>query len=166
MRNVRLSLRYWLSGIINISLWVPSYKLKLVDLQWKKNEKTSRVFRCFSCSTRRIKWQVFIVESSLIASHWSSRRIFQIFNTKWSYDKLLIGWIRSSRTCTNWFSVRRYWPRAKYFPSGPPTQSISTYYVKISLQLFAEFIILSASSSIPWRDRQHSRISWYHIPSC
>ena len=67
-----------------------------------------------------------------------SNRIFKIFNRKWSYDKMLIDWVRSGRTGkylalgqevqTSLRSVRTPWPRAKYFPVRPHlTQSIRTY---------------------------------------
>ena len=71
----------------------------------------------------------------VIASYLSSNRIFKIFNSKWSYDKMLIDWVRSGRTGkylalgqevrTSLRSVRTPWPRAKYFPVRPDlTQSI------------------------------------------
>ena len=48
------------------------------------------------------------------------------FRSKWSYDKMLIDWVRSGwtwkylalsqDTWTSLHSVRRSWPQAKYFP--------------------------------------------------
>ena len=102
-----------------------------------------------SCSTRRNKWQIFVVEtcncsaraafwSFVIASYLGSNRIFNIFNSKWSYDKMLIDWVRSGRTGkylalgqevrTSLRSVRTPWPRAKYFPVRP-SHSVNKYIV-------------------------------------
>ena len=55
---------------------------------------------------------------------------------KWSYDKMLIDWVRSGRTGkylalgqearTSLRSVRTSWPRAKYFPVRP-SHSVNKY---------------------------------------
>ena len=52
---------------------------------------------------------------------------FQDFQHKWSYDKMLIDWVRSGRRKNNiWLSVRTSWPRAKYFPVRP-SHSVNKY---------------------------------------
>ena len=54
----------------------------------------------------------------------NSNRIFQIFNTKWSYDKMLILTELGRAGRENiWLSVRTCGPRA-----DPPTQSIRACY--------------------------------------
>ena len=115
------------------------------------NDKFLRWKLSCNCSARAAVW------SYVIASYIGSNRIFKIFNSKWSYDKMLIDWERSGRTENIWLSVRTYGPSAarsssqdlepdlesgrmrsvrtlclepSIFPSGPPTQSISTYYVQ------------------------------------
>ena len=55
---------------------------------------------------------------------------------RWSYDKMLIDWVRSGRTGkysalgqdarTSLRSVRTSWPRAKYFPVRP-SHSVNKY---------------------------------------
>jgi len=60
---------------------------------------------------------------------------------KWSYDKMLIDWVRSGRTGkylslgqdarTSLRSVRTFWPRAKYFPVRP-SHSVNKYIVTLS----------------------------------
>ena len=52
---------------------------------------------------------------------------------RWSYDKMLIDWVRSGRTGkylalgrTSLRSVRTPWPRAKYFPVRP-SHSVNKY---------------------------------------
>ena len=64
--------------------------------------------------------------SYVILSSLGSNRIFKILNRKWSYDKMLIDWVRSGRTVKYlalgqevWTSLRSVptpWPRTKYFP--------------------------------------------------
>ena len=108
-----------------------------------KNENISCVMNCESlvrpkeindkygnCSARAAVW------SYVIASYLGSNRIFKIFNSKWSYDKMLIDWVRSGRTGKYLALGLDYGPRCarsvrpdlepNIFPSGPPTQSIST----------------------------------------
>ena len=70
-----------------------------------------------------------------------NNRIFKIFNRKWSYDKMLIDWVRSGRTGkylalgqdvqTSLRSVRTPWPRAKYFPVRP-SHSVNKYILFFS----------------------------------
>ena len=57
---------------------------------------------------------------------------------RWSYDKMLIDWVRSGRTVkylalghgarTSLRSVRTPWPRAKYFPVRP-SHSVNKYII-------------------------------------
>ena len=78
------------------------------------------------------------VWSYVIASYLGSKRIFKIFNSKWSYDKILIDWVRSGRTGkylalgkevrTSLRSVSTPWPRGKYFPVRPP-HSVNKYII-------------------------------------
>ena len=61
---------------------------------------------------------------------------FQNFQHKWSYDKMIIDWVRSGRTekylllgqkvRTSLGSVRTSWPRAKYFLVRP-SHSVNKY---------------------------------------
>ena len=89
-------------------------------LQEEKNDNFFWQKLSCNCSARAAVW------SYVIASYLGSNRIFKIFNSKWSYDKMLINWVRSDRTGkylalgqelrTALRSVRTPWPRAKYFP--------------------------------------------------
>ena len=73
---------------------------------------------------------------SLPSEPMGSNRIFEIFNTKWSCDKMPINWVRSGRTgsClvlgqevhTSLSSVSKPCSRAKYFPVGP-SHSVNKY---------------------------------------
>ena len=86
------------------------------------------------CSARAAV-RSYVITSYL--GYLGSNRIFKIFNSKLSYDKMLIDWVRSGRTGkylalgqevrTSLCSVRPDL-EPNSFPSGPPTQSISTYY--------------------------------------
>ena len=85
-----------------------------------------------NCSARAAVW------SYVIASYLGSNRIFKIFNSEWSYDKMLIDWVRSGRTGkylalgqevrTSLPSVRTPCPRAKYFPLRP-SHSVNKYII-------------------------------------
>ena len=44
-----------------------------------------------------LKLSCAAVWSYVIASYFGSNRIFKIFKSKWSNDKMLIGWVRSGR---------------------------------------------------------------------
>ena len=105
-----------------------------------KHEKTSRVFQwivCFLFDAK--KWmtsfycRIFFVVVPRAASYLGLNRILKIFNTKWSYNKILIDWVRSGRrgkyfyVRTSLRSVRTSW-RAKYFPLRP-SHSLNKYIV-------------------------------------
>ena len=85
-------------------------------------------------SARAAVWSYVYV----IASYLGSNRILKIFNSKWSYDKMLIDWVRSGWTGkhlalgqdvrTSLRSIRRPRPRAKYFPVRP-SHSVNKYII-------------------------------------
>ena len=89
-----------------------------------------------------------------IASYLGSKRIFKIFNSKWSYDEMLIDWVRSGRTgkylalgqdvWTSLRSVRTPWPRAKYFPIWP-SHSVNKYIISwLKENLSLRYLYLTA----------------------
>ena len=63
---------------------------------------------------------------------------------RWSYDKMLIDWVRSGRkgkylalghgVRTSLRSVRTPWPRAKYFPVRP-SHSVNKYIFLLNQQI-------------------------------
>ena len=78
-----------------------------------------------NCSARAAVWSYAIV------SYLGSNGIFKIFNSKWSYDKMLIDWVRSGRT-GKYLALDRSGStdlEPNIFPSGHPTQSILKYIV-------------------------------------
>ena len=92
----------------------------------------------FCCRNLHVIVPRAAVWSYIIASYLGSQRIFKIFNSKWSYDKMLIDWLRSGLTGkylargqdvqTSLRSVRTPWARAKYFPVQP-SHSVNKYIV-------------------------------------
>ena len=136
------SLSFWwlwhiFDSFMSTFCWVFS-----MNCNWKTKMRKWGVFfdewRVF-CSTRKNKWQSSARAAFwcyVIASYLSSNRIFKIFNSKWSYDKMLIDWVRSGRmgkylalgqeVRTSLRLVRTPWPRAKYFPVRP-SHSVNKY---------------------------------------
>ena len=77
-----------------------------------------------------------------IASYLGLKK-FEILNTLWSYNKMIIDWVYLSQrgrylafghgARTSLCLVLTLWSQPKYFPSDPPTQSISTYFCMLEL---------------------------------
>ena len=77
-----------------------------------------------------------------IASYLGLKK-FEILNTLWSYNKMIIDWVYLSQrgrylafghgARTSLCLVLTSWSQPKYFPSDPPTQSISTYFCMLEL---------------------------------
>ena len=109
-----------------------------------------------------------------------SNRIFKIFNSKWSNDKVLIDWVRSGRrgkylalgqeVWTLLRSVRTPWPRAKYFPVRP-SHSVNKYtlrgdpnfwdrWVTIFLRYGAPLARVQCDGA-PLLLQKHIRSRWY-----
>ena len=92
-----------------------------------------------NCSARAAIW------SYVITSYSGSNRIFKIFNSKWSYDKMLIDGVRWGGTGeylalgqevqTSLHLVCTPWPRAKYFPV-PPSYSVNKY-IEVFIQRYS-----------------------------
>ena len=116
-------------------------------------------------------WRNFYVHCSARAAFWSyviasylSNRIFKIFNSKWSYDKMLIDWVRSGRSgkylalgqeVRTWLrSLRTPWPRAKYFPVRP-SHSVNKYI------LFNGLVFIVNAS--PAKQKIKQRYFWLFI---
>ena len=92
-----------------------------------------------NCSVRAAVW------SYVITSYSGSNRIFKIFNSKWSCDKMLIDGVRwggtgeylvlSKEVRTELSEVRTPWPRAKYFPVRP-SHSVNKY-IEVFIQRYS-----------------------------
>ena len=144
---------WWLPHIFDSSMstfcwllaWIASEKQKwenesCFSMNWEIPVRSEDINDKFlleklecNCSARATFW------SYVIASYLGSNRSFRIFNSKWSYDKMLIDWVMSGRTGkylalgqevrTSLRSVRTPWPRAKYFPVRP-SHSVNKYIVR------------------------------------
>ena len=122
--NWRTKMRTWV--VFFYELWVFLFDAKMSD---------AKMFR----SARAAVW------SYVIASYLGSNGIFKIFNSKWSYDKMLIDWVRSGRTgkylalgqevWASLRSVRTPWPRTKDFPVRP-SHSVNKYILGLAISVF------------------------------
>ena len=123
--------------------------------------------RC-NCSARAAAW------SYVIASYLGSNRIFKIFNSKWSYDKMLIDWVRSGRTGKH-LALGRPWPRAKYFPVRP-SHSVNKYIIFSPLGKKEKCCFKQLQHAFGWNlmcaacvwDLQHNsatQVPWFNISS-
>jgi hypothetical protein len=81
---------------------------------WPYGPARSLISVCFYFLPRLVAFLYFNHWKSLYSVHLFSNVLKCAKLFVGSYDKMLIDWVRSP------------WPRAKYFPCCPPTQSIST----------------------------------------
>ena len=94
---------------------------------------------------------------------------------RWSYDKMLIDWVRSGRTGkylalghgarTSLRSVRTPWPRAKYFPVRP-SHSVNKYILSYDPYGPARAFIAKLLRKSPYEGRTRWREQGRKKPSC